>query len=331
VRKTTIAAGGVAVLLGALSLGGCASPTSPSGDATVAYPEPGKTITMIIPFGAGGGTDIGARMLGDDLGRILDTTVVPENVPGASGQIGLTELVSSAPDGYTISWGNAPITSPIYLDPSRGATFGPDDLVQVANYVFDPSDIIVAADSPYENLTDLVDAAKAQPGKITLSSSAVLSPSDFAIKALEKAAGVDFNVVYFDDPGQQRAATLGGQVAGEVSAVSESAGAIQSGEVKAISVFDSQPSKFLPGVPTAQSEGFDVEFGSSRIIVVPKGTPDEIVNTLSAAIKKAIEEEDAAGKFDQFYLAPRYMDPAETKAYAQQVDEEVKAFLADSQ
>jgi tripartite-type tricarboxylate transporter receptor subunit TctC len=326
-RRSAVLA--VAVVTGLIA-SGCAATTA-GGDpsAAPAFPQKGKVVTMIVPYGVGGGSDIGARLLAEDLNQDQGFNIQVENKEGASGQIGITQLVNSKPDGYTISWANAPITSPIYLDPTRQATFGPDDLVPVANYVFDPSLIIVSKDSPYTSLTELVAAAKAKPGKITISASAVMSPSDMAIRALEKAADVKFSTVYFATAGQQRAATLGGQVDAEVGAISEVAGAIEGDQVRGLSVFDSEESKFAPGVPTATSEGYDVEFGSSRILVLPKGTPKAIVDAWSAAVKKASDTEAAAGDFDKFYLAPRYLDPKDTKAYIATVDEQVKDFLAD--
>jgi len=323
---------GAAILVLGLALAGCAEKPStsggdPSSGPKSTFPESGKVVRMIVPYGVGGGTDIGARLLANDMGKLLDTTINVENKVGASGQIGLTELVSAKPDGYTIAWANAPITSPIYLDPSRKAAFKSEDLVPLGNYVFDPALLVVSKDSPYKTLGDLVNAAKAQPGKIAVSASAVLAPGDMVIRALEAAAGVKFSTVYFDTAGQQRSALLGGQVAVESGSISEAAGALRSGQVRGLTIFDATESKFAPGVPTAKSEGYAVEWGSSRILVVPKGTPQEVIDVWTKAIKDASDQEASRGDFDKAFLTQRYMDPAATAAYVKTIDQQVQVFL----
>lgn len=297
---------------------------APSASAAAAFPKDGQAITMIVPYGVGGGSDITGRLVATEMEKTLGVPVPVVNKAGASGQIGLTEFLSTAkPDGYTVAWANSPITSGIYLNPNNKATFGREDFTPVANAVFDPIGLFVSANSPYQSLQDLVDAAKANPGAITISSSAILSPGDMAIRALAKATGAEFTTIYFEDAGPQRAALLGDQVNVEVNSISEVAGAVEGGQVRALTVFDDQASPFLPGVKTAKDEGFDITFGSSRALMVPAGTQQEVVDVLTAAVEKAITDATADGRLDELYLSPRFMDGPTFATYWEGIDTQV--------
>jgi tripartite-type tricarboxylate transporter receptor subunit TctC len=320
----------VVAVVGVLAVvAGCSSShTATANDNAAVFPEKGKVITMIVPYGVGGGTDVGARVLAQDLEPILGTTVKVVDEEGASGEIGLTNLVRSQPDGYTIAWANTPITSPIYENPANKAPFTSADLLPIANYVFDAGSMIVPKNSPYHTLGELVDAAKAHPGTITISASASLAPGDDLIRSLELATGAKFQTVYFPDQGEQRAALLGGHVDVEAGSVSEQAGAVQAGQVNGLAVFDTSESPFMPGVKTAAEQGFNIENGSSRLLVAPKGTPTSVINTLSAAVKEALNKENSDRALKKVDLVARYLDPAATGAYIKTIDAQVKTFLA---
>ena len=301
---------------------------APTEAPAVNFPVSGTPIRMIVPYGVGGGSDITGRLVATEMEKTLGVPVPVENMAGASGQIGLTEFLTRAkPDGYSVAWANSPITSGIYLNPDNQATFTKADFIPVANAVFDPIGLFVRAESPYTNLQQLVDAAKAAPGTITISSSAILSPGDMAIRMLEQVSGAKFTTIYFEDAGPQRAALLGDQITVEVNSISEVAGAVKGGQVRALSVFDTQDSTFLPGVKTAQADGFDVVFGSSRILVVPAGTPQEIVDILTDAVEKAISASTADGRLDELFLSPRFLNSADASAYWDEIDVQVKALI----
>lgn len=319
-----VAVAGAVVVVAACSSGG----STKAGGQAASFPQKGKMITMIVPYGVGGGTDVGARVLAQDLQPILGTTVKVVDEEGASGEIGLSNLVRSQPDGYTIAWANTPITSPIYEDPTKKAPFTSADLLPIANYVFDAGSMIVPKNSPYHSLTDLVNAAKAHPGSITISASAALAPGDDLIRSLELATGAKFQTVYFPDEGQQRAALLGGHVDVESGSVSEQAAAVQGGQVNGLAVFDKSESPFMPGVKTAAEQGYNIQNGSSRILVAPRGTPTSVINTLSAAVKQALAKENKDGALSKVDLVARYLDPSATSAYIKTVDTQVKTFLA---
>ena len=129
------------------------------------YPVKGKTITTIVPSTAGGGTDSAARLLAPYLEKELGVPVEIVNKPGASMQIGLTEVARAKRDGYTLVWSVLPTAASIYLDPERQAAFKRDSLEPIAMYYGAPFGIVVLGSSSYKTLKDVVDAAKADPGK----------------------------------------------------------------------------------------------------------------------------------------------------------------------
>ncbi len=291
-----------------------AAPTA--APAKVEWPQKGKVITQNVPYGSGGGADITARTLQPLLEKELGVQMPIVNKAGGSGQVGMTEFVTTAkPDGYTVVWSLLPGTPASYLDPERKAVFTLKNLALVANFAFDPVVLSVKKGSQYKTLKDLIDYAKANPGKLRASSSGLMNTSHVAGVQLEKAAGIKFAHMFFEQQGEQRAALLGGHLEVELNTMSETAPGVKSGELEALVVFDDQESKFLPGVKTAKSMGYDVSMASSRGISMLAGTPAEIVNVMANAIKKI--EGDPANKqqFDKMMLGTRYLGSKEYLDY----------------
>jgi len=229
----------------------CASQPTPAAD----YPDKRKYITQIVPAAVGSSSDIGARYMQPLLEKELGVSMPILNKPGGAGAIGVLAFLSAPPDGYTIYWANSGAFSATYLDLKRQPTHSRKDFVLVANIAFEPACILVRPDSPYKNLKDLIDAAKANPGKIKGATSNIMSTSHISAVQLEQVTGVKFTYVIFDSTGAQRAALLGGHVDVEFNTTSEVARAVNAGQLRALAVFDDQPSRFLPGVPTALFPG----------------------------------------------------------------------------
>ena len=307
------------------------SPTvATAADKKVAFPQKGKVITLIIPWGAGGGSDVGARLLTPLMEKDLGTTIEVLNKTGGGSQVGITALVQAKPDGYTIGMTNLPATAAIYLDADRKAVFGRKDLQPVANHVFDPISLAVAKNSPFKTFKEFMDAARANPNKITIATSGIMSATHIAFLALQKSTGVRFAFVPFDNNGQMRTALLGGHVSAEGGSAGEFSPGVKSGDIRVLAVFDKTPSPFLPGVPTAASQGVNITAATSRAFSVPKGTPKEIVNILAASIKKAMSDPEHKKKMDATGLDLRFMDAAQLSAYWDQVDATLKPIIEES-
>lgn len=297
------------------------------GAEAAAFPEKGHPITMIVPWSAGGSLDLSARLLASDMEKILGTPVMVVNKPGASGQVGTTQLVLAKPDGYTFGVTAIPSTSTIYLDPDRKAVFGRKDLAPLARHVSDPIAIAVRADSKYQTLKDLVADAKANPERVKAGSPGILSAMHLGLLLFQKAADIRFAPVQFDGSGQVAAALLGGHVDVMFDVIAVNVPNLKSGKVRILGVMDKEPSRQFPEVKTLESQGFRVTLSTSRAYSAPANTPKEIVDTLSAAIKRATEGEQHRKRLEELSLTVAYLDPAQFAAYWDELDAQIKPFI----
>jgi len=293
----------------------------------VDFPIKGKAITVIVPWAAGGANDVGARILAADLEKELGTPLEVVNRAGAAGQVGTTELARAKPDGYTVGVTAVPSTNTIYLDPDRKAAFGRKDLLPLAMHTMDPVTIAVRADSPIKTLKDLIDAARANPGKVKIGSSGVMNVNHLAILQLQKLADVKFAIVQFDGGAQQPTALLGGHIDAACEQPGTLMPQIKSGALRLLGVMDRVPNEFVPDVPTFESQGFKIYMSTGRGWSLPAGTPKEIVDVYSNAFKKVMSSEEHKKKIREMGLVLRYMDSAEFSAYWDQLDKDIAPLI----
>lgn len=304
-----------------------AQPTAAPAAPKVAFPEKGKNVQMIVPFGAGGSTDVGARLLAPGMEKALGTPVQVVNKAGAGSQTGVTEIAKSKADGYTIGFSNLPNTNLIMADPERKAAFGPKDFIYLGAQVLDPSAIAVKADGPYKSMKDLIDAAKAKPDTIKLGSDGPMTDDHLGIFQLEQAAGVKLVNVGFDGAASANTALMGGHIDGSFGHVGDFIAGVKSGQIRVIAIADESQSKYYPGVPTLKELGYNVTNSSTRTLVVPAGTPADVVKALSDAMKKAWDDADHQKKMEEAGLTLRWMDGAQTQAYSDEMDKRAKVLV----
>jgi len=289
----------------------------PVASEAMAQDYPRRPVQMIVAFPAGGGTDVGARVLASIAEKEFGQPIMVVNKVGAGGQVGWTEAARARPDGYTIAFINLPGMNTIILDPERKAMFGIDSFVPLINQVVDAGIIWVKGDSPYRSLHDLLEAARKAPGKISACTTGILSDDHLAILMVNEAAKTDFRIVHFDGGAQQLTAILGGHV--EVAFDNVGGGAVkrmQSGEVRVLAVMDKERSKFMPDVPTTTELGFPtVVSSSSRGVAVPKGTPPAVMKALEAAFAKAMANPEHIRKLEDVGLAVKVMVGEEYAKY----------------
>ncbi len=289
----------------------------PVASEAMAQDYPRRPVQMIVAFPAGGGTDVGARVLASIAEKEFGQPIMVVNKVGAGGQVGWTEAARARPDGYTIAFINLPGMNTIILDPERKAMFGVDSFVPLINQVVDAGIIWVKGDSPYRSLHDLLEAARKAPGKISACTTGILSDDHLAILMVNEAAKTDFRIVHFDGGAQQLTAILGGHV--EVAFDNVGGGAVkrmQSGEVRVLAVMDKERSKFMPDVPTMAELGFPtVVSSSSRGVAVPKGTPPAVMKALEAAFAKAMANPEHIRKLEEVGLAVKVMVGEEYAKY----------------
>jgi tripartite-type tricarboxylate transporter receptor subunit TctC len=305
-----------------LAIGGAAA-AQPKGD----FPAAGRPITMVVPFGAGGPTDIAARLLVPSLEKELGTSISVVNKPGASTQIGVTQIATSKPDGYTIGFVSLPQVATIYLDPERKAVFQRKDLQPLAMHVVDPIVVAVRADSPHKTLQQLIDFAKANPGKLKGGTGGFMGTPHLAWLEMQRLTGARFSLVHFEGSAPGRTALLGAHIDALMDTVAGTCARAKAGEFRVLGVMDAQDNAYLPGVPTFASQGVKLEFAASRGLVAPAGTPKPVVDALSEAIRKTINDDEHRKKMSDMGQTLRYMSPAQFGDYWAATDGTVQPLM----
>ena len=306
-----------AVCIAALLMAGTVS--------AAAWPEKGKILTMYVASGAGGGSDMAGRMIAQVLEKELGVKVIIINKPGAGSQIGVTEYLSKAgTDGYTILAANTPVLISPYMDPTRKATYHLGKDIQLAvSYGFSPCAVAVKKGGKYKSLKDLVEAARANPGKVRGTASGPLVQNDLAMVLLNKVAGIQIARMYFDQQGEQRAALLGGHVDAEFNNDFELIGGQKSGEIETLAIWDKEPAPELPGVKTGESLGYPVYMAAAYGLGYKTGTPQEILDKVEAAVMQGAKKPENAELFKKIGLNVKVMNGKDYRAYWKGIEDVV--------
>jgi len=279
--------------------------------AAQAQSWPQKPVRFIVPFPPGGATDISARLVGQELSEIWGQTVVIENRGGAGGGVGAAEAARAAPDGYTLFYPSGSVVTAnqhIYAK----MNYNPEkDFVPVTNVVSGPQVLVVNASSPYKSVKELIDAAKAQPGRLTFGHAGIGSQTHLAAENFVNAAKVDAVAVPYKGEGPGLAGLISGDTTFFVSNVAAAIGHINSGRLRALGVTSKGEFPLLPGVPAIAKTlpGFENTgwFG----IVAPAGTPNEVIQKVYRDTKKALESSRLRARFYVQGLAPVGNTPEE--------------------
>jgi tripartite-type tricarboxylate transporter receptor subunit TctC len=259
-----------------------------SAPAAAQYPN--RPITVIVPFAAGGPTDVVTRLLGDHMSRTLGQTLVVENVGGAGGTLGMTRAAQAQPDGYTIAVGNmgtqsaAPALYPnLKYDPAKSFA-----QVGIVNYT--PQSIVAKKDTTATTLREFIDYLKANNTKLTYGHAGVGSISHVAGLVFNAKFGLTPNLVPYRGTGPAIRDLVGGQIDYMVDQSLNVIPQIQAGTIKVYAVAAPERLASLPDVPTTGEAGVDFIFSAWNAMVAPKGTPNEIVAMLADALGKALDD-----------------------------------------
>lgn len=297
-----------------LSLAACGADTNDSGGE---YPE--KPVEVIVAYKAGGGTDVGARVLASEAEKIFGKPLPIINREGSDGELGYTELAKATPDGYTIGFINLPTFVSLTLE--RNTKYEIGDVVPILNHVYDAGVLVVQGSSDLDSLEEFVDYAKANPGDLTISNNGTGASNHIGAAHFEYEAGIDVTHVPFGGSTDMLAALRGGHVDATVAKISEVAALVNSGDLKILASFTDDRLENFQDVPTMKESGYDILFGSARALVAPKGTPQEIIDHLHDTFKEAMESPEHMEKAANADLPIKYMDPDELGKYI--ADEEV--------
>jgi tripartite-type tricarboxylate transporter receptor subunit TctC len=260
-----------------------------------AYPS--KPINLIVSFAAGGNADLRARQLAPLVGAALGKTLIVENKPGASGNIGHDYVAHAAPDGYTLGLGglgplavNASLFPKMNFDPARD--FVPIVLIEQAPLV-----LVTRSDKPYKSLKDIVAAAKAKPGSLTIANAGTGGAHHLSGELLQVAASVDLLPVPYKGGGPAAGALLAGEVDLLFEQTYAALPSIQAGKTRALAVTSDLRLPSLPDVPTMAELGYaDVTVYNWLGLIAPKGTPPQIVKRLNEAFNNALNQRELREK-----------------------------------
>jgi tripartite-type tricarboxylate transporter receptor subunit TctC len=243
-----------------------------AGAALAEYPE--KPIEVIVGFDAGGGTDVMARTAAPFIEKYLGegASLVVKNVPGASGQIGITETAAADPDGYTLGTFNLPGMMARTID--RESAYDVDSFAYLANVVNDPNVIVTSQKGGLDTLEKLIEEAKANPGAVTVGMSSLGGDDHFMLIKLQELTGAEFTIVPFSGSAPARTALMGGHVAMGILNISEVAEFQE--ELNVLGVAQAERSPFAPDLPTFKEQGLELLNGSMRGFVAPAGLPEDV-------------------------------------------------------
>jgi len=269
---------GVLVVLACVMVGGA---------AFASYPA--KQITVLQGFKPGGGSDTLAQLTQPYLEKVIGQSFINQYIPGATGAIAWTQLAkTSKKDGYTISITNTPMLQTNYIM-NPEITYNITELEPLANVITDPGIIVVGKDSPYKTVQDFMNAAKENPGKITVGNSGVGGDDFFTTLIVEKATGLKFQMIPFEGDGPSWQAAMGGKIDASFNNLGITYPQIKAGNLVPLALFAEKRYELLPDVPTLKELGYNVVSGSSRGYSAPKGIPEEAKNALVEAFRKMAE------------------------------------------
>jgi len=285
-----------------------------------AYPD--RPIQLVIPYVAGATGDITARMLAEELEKILGTKIIPVNKPGASAVLGTDAVVRSKKDGYTLLYAGAsaliyaPISNPeiVHYDPFK-------DVEPLGFHYFFPQTITVRLDSPWKTFPELVDYAKKNPGKLRVSTIGVGSTPHFLLELIQSITGTQFTHVPFEGGEAVVTAVIGGHVEVTCDGFAKVKPHAEAGKMRVLLITNKMPA--YPEIPTITELGYKESlFATWFALYAPAGIPEEVRKTLVPAIEKAVKNTKL--KIDKMGSLAEYKSPSELRKMTE--EEYKKAF-----
>ena len=258
---------------------------------------PSKLITWICPYAAGGNADIRSRQLSAAMAKLMNVVIIVDNKPGAGGNIGTEAIVRAKPDGYTVGLGNF---APMAVNKTlfKKINFDPlTDLTPIMLIEKGPLILMVRTDSPYKTVKDVVDAAKAAPGKLTYASGGIGGTHHMSAALFSATAGIDMIHVPYKSGSAGATDLMGGQVQFMFEQMYAAMPSIKGGKLRALAITSKARSPLLPDLPTMAEAGYPaVEVQNWQGLVGPKGLPPDIVKYLNEVANKALQDPELKEK-----------------------------------
>jgi tripartite-type tricarboxylate transporter receptor subunit TctC len=298
--------------------------------AVAAQSYPAKPVRLVIPFAAGGPTDIVARLLGEKLAPIWGQPLVVDNRPGGGGTLGTALVAKAAPDGYTLVLA---ATSHVYNDLLIGnLPYDPiKDFTPVAMMVSFPSILVVHPDVPATDLRGLVEYAKANPGKLSFGSAGIGTLSHLSAELFKRVANIDLLVIHYKGAAPATTDLLGARLHGMFNNPLSSLPLIKSGQVRALAATGEHRSPSTPEVPTVAESGY-AGFKSDNwfALVGPAGMPKEIVGKLANDVAAVLDIPEVRRQFADRGLETTGSTPEQLAAVMRSDQEKYAALFRDA-
>jgi len=312
----------------AAAVGGVMVSTLAVSAAEAAWPE--RPVTIIVPAGAGGGTDATGRLLAAELEERFGQPFNVVNQGQGGGVVGITSIVEGEPDGYTLGV----LYNFAHYKPMGQGDFDVEDFTPIAQYNFDPAGFHVPAESEWDDITQALNDIKADPAAYDLACGGGCGGSwPIALATLLKEWGVDLGEVRMIS-GQGAAAALQEMVAGGFHvvpcSVPEAGSLIEAGLVKGLAVFGDERLEAFPDIPTLEEEtGLELELGAWRGLVAPAGLPEDIASQLEAAMEDIFNDEDFRSTMTSRGFGLRWRDSEAFRQFMLSEQESVRAIIGD--
>ncbi len=276
----------------------------------VADDYPSRDVELMVPWGAGGATDIVFRTMMPVLPKYLKKQLIIVNIPGGGAVPGYVEALTKKNDGhYLVAWATASLTKThMSKTPFSGESFVP-----VMNVATSPCWILAPKNSPYKTLTDLVNDAKARPGKVNLGNAGAGGGTHMIALAFENTAGVKFNHVPHAGGGPTIVAAVAGHVDAAIASPPEGVAQMQGGDLKVLGVFSEKRLKQFPDVATATEQGIKFSLSQWRGIAALKGTDPKKIQAFHDAVKKTVEDPEYIAAAEKAGVIIDYMGPEDFK------------------
>lgn len=290
---------------------------------------PNKPIRLIVPLGAGGPTDVQYRKLANLASKELGQPIIIENRPGAGTTLGPSTMAKiDKPDGYTVAAALVPLVryphmQKVAWDPLKDFSW----IIGLGGYTFV---FVVKADSPFKTMQDLVIHAKAHPNELSIGNVGAGTTQHLLGEAIGAYSGAKFTQVGFKSGPESMQNLLGGHITATVDAIGTVLPSVRSGDLRILMSFDEQPRGNLPGVPTAKSLGYDLEYPSPYGLVGPRGMSPQVVKRLHDAFKVAAESQENRELLDTIGQTYWYRSSADYEAWAKNAFVSERAMLERS-
>lgn len=319
VRRRGVVKGG----LGSVIAAGLGMPLYLPAARAQAYPS--KPITFIVPWPAGGSSDITLRAMSEVASKVLGQPIQVDNKAGASGTLGPATMAATAkPDGHTIaqfpiSVFRLPVMQKTAFDPMKDFTY----VSHLSGYTFG---VTTAADQPYKTFKDVIDYAKANPGKVTYATPGAGTSLHIGMERIAAQAGIKWTQVPFKGGAETNAAVLGKHTTLQADSTGWKP-LVDSGKIRLLCVWTEKRTRNWPDAPTLKELGFDMVFDSPFGMGGPKGMDPAVVKKLDDAFRTALEDKNVIATLEKYDMAPRYMPAADYDKFARKLFAEEKSVL----